>query len=233
MITLEEMQEKGRVWSIAKPLNWTSFQVVNKMRHVLQRKLGKRIKVGHAGTLDPLAEGLLIVCAGATTKKIDRYMGSDKTYLATVEMGGVTESYDLETPVTKIKETDHITKDTLKSVLPLFRGTTLQLPPMYSAVKHKGKRLFELARSGKKVEREPREIRIDRLEMLAFENPEVVLEIRCSKGTYIRTLAHDLGQALKTGAYLKKLVRTQIGETHTLDKALSIETWEKMIVEDG
>ena len=226
---LDEIKNQGKIWEIDKPLGWTSFQVVNKMRSVLKSTLGERLKVGHTGTLDPLAEGLLVICAGKATKKVEEYTGHEKKYVATFELGKITRSYDLETPIEKNSDTSHITIEKIRLTIPNFLGEIEQLPPMYSAVKHQGKRLFDLARKGEEVERKKRRVYIHQLQVISFDNPEICFEISCSKGTYIRTLGHDFGQRLKTGAYLKKLTRTEIGVHYKLSNAQTLTQWEKMI----
>jgi len=208
---------------IDKPLEWTSFDVVNKLRFAVKHKLGvKKIKVGHAGTLDPMASGLLIVCVGKYTKAIDSLTGMDKTYTTTLKLGASTPSYDAESEEDATYPTDHITKDLINGALIHFTGTVEQLPPMYSAVKIKGQKLYTLARKGLSVERKARKIRINEIKLTRFEGEELDLFIDCSKGTYIRTIGHDLGKALDSGAYLKALCRHTIGE-YSVDGALTID----------
>ena len=200
-----------------KPASWTSFDVVNKIRGVLRVR-----KVGHAGTLDPMATGLLILCSGRLTKSIDQYQALVKMYEGTMHLGGVTPSYDAETPVEDERPVDGITSDDVHGAAERFIGDIEQLPPMYSAVKVKGQRLYRLARKGKEVERTPRPVHIARFDIEDVSIPEVTFTVVCSKGTYVRTLAHDLGQMLGCGAYLSSLRRTAIGTQHVSD-AWSIE----------
>jgi tRNA pseudouridine55 synthase len=206
----------GEVFLIDKPLEWTSFDVVKKVRNALRIK-----KVGHAGTLDPLATGLLIVCAGKMTKQIDTFMGQEKEYTGTFVIGATTESFDLEQPV--INETDfsHVTLNLILAAVSQLTGDILQIPPMHSAIKVDGKRVYESARKGIEVKMEARPVQVREFEITRFEGNEVDFRISCSKGTYIRSLARDLGEILGTGAYLKKLCRTRIGDFH-LNKAHSL-----------
>ncbi|TDQ19096.1 tRNA pseudouridine synthase B [Algoriphagus boseongensis] len=197
----------GEVFLINKPLEWTSFDVVKKVRNALRIK-----KVGHAGTLDPLASGLLIVCAGKMTKQIETFMGQEKEYTGTFVIGGTTESFDLEKPIINSQDASHITLDQVISAAAKLTGDILQVPPMHSAIKVDGKRVYEAARAGKEVKMEARPVRVREFEITRFENNEVDFRISCSKGTYIRSLARDLGEILEVGAYLKALCRTRIGE---------------------
>lgn len=208
---------------IDKPLDWTSFDVVNKLRFSIKHKLGiKKIKVGHAGTLDPMATGLLIVCVGKYTKTIESLTGKDKTYTTTLKLGATTPSYDAESEENATYPIEHITSELLEEKIKQFRGDIEQFPPMFSAIKIKGQKLYTLARKGITVERKARPIRINQCDILRFESPEVDLFIDCSKGTYIRTIGHDFGQALNSGAYLTALRRDSIGE-YDVNGALSIE----------
>lgn len=213
----------GEVLFFNKPLTWTSFDLVNKFRYKLTRKLKvKKIKVGHAGTLDPLATGVMIICTGKATKRIDEFQYQTKEYVATLKLGETTPSFDLETEVDRKYPTDHITRELLEEVLPSFIGAIEQVPPAYSACKIDGKRAYELAREGKEVELKSKTLVIDELEMLSCDLPVVRLRIVCSKGTYIRALARDIGIALNSGAHLIALERTRIGEV-TLDKCMNPE----------
>lgn len=213
----------GKVILIDKPLNWTSFQVVNKLRWKIKKTFNlKKIKVGHAGTLDPLATGLLIICTGKMTKQIDLFQGQEKEYTGTMTLGNTTPSFDMETQVDKSFPTDHITKQLIRETTKNFIGTINQYPPVYSAVKKDGKRLYEFARAGEEVEIKLREITIHEFEIIKVENNILTFRVVCSKGTYIRSLAHDFGKALDSGAYLSSLRRTRIGEFHVQD-AQSIE----------
>lgn len=210
----------GEVLFFNKPLTWTSFDLVNKFRYKLSRKLKvKKIKVGHAGTLDPLATGVMIICTGRATKRIDEFQYQTKEYIATIRLGETTPSFDLETKVDATYPTDHITIDLLNQVLPSFVGTIEQVPPVYSACKVDGKRAYELARKGEEVELKSKTLVIDELELLECNLPVIKIRVVCSKGTYIRALARDIGVALQTGAHLTGLVRTRIGDV-TLDKCM-------------
>jgi len=217
---------KGQVIMIDKPLNWTSFQVVNKVRWLIRKQYGlKKLKVGHAGTLDPLATGLLILCTGAMTKSIEEFQGQEKKYTGRLKLGATTPSYDLETQINAIFKYEHITEEMLYGALPQFTGTILQKPPIFSAIKKDGKRLYSLAREGKTTELPEREITIKELALIAVELPDVEFNVRCSKGTYIRSLAHDFGAALDSGAHLTALRRTAIG-SYDVAQAISIEQFE-------
>lgn len=208
---------------IDKPLEWTSFDVVNKLRFAIKHKLGvKKMKVGHAGTLDPMATGLLIVCVGKYTKTIESLTGMDKTYSTTLKLGATTPSYDAESEEDATFPIDHITSELLEEKIELFQGNIEQYPPMFSAIKIKGQKLYKLARKGVSVERKARPIRINECRITRFELPQVDLFIDCSKGTYIRSLGHDFGQALDSGAYLKALRRHSIGG-YNVDNALGIQ----------
>lgn len=211
---------EGQVILFDKPLTWTSFQAVGFVRRHARRVTGnKRIKVGHAGTLDPLATGLLIICTGRATKTIDQYMGQEKEYVATLKLGATTPSFDGEKPEDATYPIAHITPALVEQALEQFRGEIQQVPPIFSAIKRDGKALYELARKGADVEIEPRTVTIHELEMVSFMPAQLTLRIVCSKGTYIRSLAHDLGKALQSGAYLVGLRRTRIGP-HSVTDAL-------------
>lgn len=213
----------GEVLFFNKPLTWTSFDLVNKFRYKLTRKLKvKKIKVGHAGTLDPLATGVMIVCTGKATKRIDEFQYQAKEYVATIKLGETTPSFDLETEIDGTYPTEHITRELLDRVLPSFVGKIEQVPPVYSACKVAGKRAYELAREGKEVELKSKTLVIDELEVLSFCLPVLKLRIVCSKGTYIRALARDIGLALDSGAHLIALERTRIGDV-TLDECMNPE----------
>ncbi len=199
--------QSGKVLLIDKPLEWTSFDVVKKVRNAIRIK-----KVGHAGTLDPLASGLLILCTGKKTKEIETYMATDKEYTGTFTLGAVTPTYDLESEPEQFKPFEHITAEDLETARIKFVGDLMQMPPIYSAIKVKGTRLYELARRGEKVELEPRPIKISEFELTKVDLPSIEFRVVCSKGTYIRSLAHDFGQALGVGAHLSALRRTKIGE---------------------
>ena len=212
----------GEVLLFDKDLEYTSFDLVQRVRNILCRKMGiKRLKVGHAGTLDPLATGLMILCTGKSTKLIETFQEREKEYVATLKLGATTPSYDMETHENSRNDTRHITRELFESVLANFMGVTLQEPPVFSAVKVKGKRAFDYARKGEDVKLQPKKIVIHKIEMVSFELPYAVIRIVCSKGTYVRALARDIGETLKCGAYLTGLRRTRIGEFNVND-AVSI-----------
>lgn len=213
--------EEGKVLLINKPLEWTSFDVVRKIRNIIRVK-----KVGHAGTLDPLATGLLIICTGKFTKKINEYMAQEKEYTGSFTLGANTETYDLESAPGNFKPVNDITNEQINKTTLQFIGEIMQVPPAHSAIKQSGKRVYELARQGKEVKLEPRKVIIREFEISAVEMPEVHFRVVCSTGTYIRSLAHDFGAALGCGAYLNSLCRTRIGN-FLLQDALTIEAFEK------
>ena len=220
-----EDYQNGQVLLIDKPLKWTSFQAVNKIRwHLKQHFHFKKIKVGHAGTLDPLATGLLVICTGKQTKLIDTYQGQIKEYTGTFTLGATTPSYDLETEIDKTYPTAHITKETLQETIPQFIGDIQQKPPIFSAIKKDGKRLYELARKGETTEIKERTVTVYEFEITNTKLPEVNFRIVCSKGTYIRSLAFDFGKALHSGAHLSALRRTKIGD-FLVENANSIEAF--------
>ncbi|WP_461532927.1 tRNA pseudouridine(55) synthase TruB [Sinomicrobium sp.] len=203
---------EGQILLIDKPLHWSSFQAVNKIRWAIRKSFGlKKIKVGHAGTLDPLATGLLIVCTGKFTKKIPELQGQVKEYTGTISLGATTPSYDLETEVDQSYPTAHISPELIRETAAKFTGEIAQIPPVFSAIKKDGKRLYEHARKGQEVEIEPRNITIHSFETDDSHFPDISFRVVCSKGTYIRSLAHDFGQAMQSGAHLSKLRRTAIG----------------------
>lgn len=204
---MQEQEPYGEVFLIDKPLEWTSFDVVKKVRNALKIK-----KVGHAGTLDPLATGLLIVCAGKKTKSIDTYMGQEKEYTGTFVLGKTTESFDREKEIIEVADPSHLTLEEVKSAVAELTGDILQIPPMHSAIKVDGKRVYESARKGIEVKMEPRPVTVSEFEITRFELPEIDFRIVCTKGTYIRSLARDLGEKLEVGAYMSALTRTRIGE---------------------
>ena len=213
----------GQVLLIDKPLKWTSFQVVNKLRWQIRQAFNlKKIKVGHAGTLDPLATGLLIICTGKMTKQINTFQEQIKTYTGKLELGSTTPSYDLETEIDQRFATDHITNNIIHETINEFRGEIDQFPPVFSALKKEGKRFYEFARAGEKVEINSRKVTIYNFEILNIKNKTVNFSVTCSKGTYIRSLAHDFGKALKSGAHLTELRRTKIG-SFNVENAASIE----------
>ncbi len=227
--SLKEFVE-GEIILINKDLEWTSFDVVNKIRHLISRALGrKKIKVGHAGTLDPLATGLLIIATGKSTKKLQDFLKNYKTYIAEIKLGESTPSYDRETAVNKICDYTYITEEKLKNVISeKFMGEIEQLPPMYSAVKINGKKAYEYARKGREKEIKPRNVTIFRIEILAFNLPTIKLLIECSSGTYVRSLAYDIGKELDSCAYLVGLERVKING-YDIDNALTINDFEKKL----
>jgi tRNA pseudouridine55 synthase len=220
--------EQGEVICIDKPLNWTSFDVVGKLRGLLKYKFGVKFKVGHAGTLDPLATGLLIICTGKMTKQIDKIQASEKEYIATIELGKTTPSYDLETEVDNTFPVNHITRELVEEKLKLFLGEIDQVPPIFSAKFINGKRAYELAREGKKIELEANKVVIKELDIIDFQLPVLKIRVVCSKGTYIRSLAHDIGKALQSGAHLVALRRTASGQFKVED-ADTIESFSEKI----
>ena len=203
---------EGELLLIDKPLEWTSFQVVNKIRWALKRKFNiKKLKVGHAGTLDPLATGLLIICTGKMTKKISEFQDLDKTYIGTITLGATTPSFDLETPINKRFPFKHLNKEKIIEAKKNFIGTINQYPPIFSAIKKKGKRLYEFARIGKEIEIQSRKVVIYNLEFSKINLPDLNFKLKCSKGTYIRSLANDFGKSIDSGGYLSSLRRTAVG----------------------
>ena len=213
----------GEVLYFNKPLKWTSFDLVNKFRYKLSRKLGvKKIKVGHAGTLDPLATGVMILCTGKATKRIDEFQYQTKEYVATLKLGETTPSFDLEKEVDAVYPTEHITRELVEETLKHFIGKIEQVPPVFSACKIEGKRAYELARKGEEVPLKAKTLVIDEIELLEYALPVVKIRVVCSKGTYIRALARDIGEALHSGAHLIALERTRIGDI-SLDCCLNPE----------
>lgn len=208
----EEDFKNGQVLLIDKPLQWTSFQVVNKLRWAIRQAYNiKKIKVGHAGTLDPLATGLLVICTGKMTKQINTFQGQEKEYTGTFTLGSTTPSYDLETEIDSIFSTEHITEDLIHKTTEQFIGKIEQFPPIFSAIKKEGKRLYEFARAGETVEIKSRQVEITEFEITSISENNLNFRVVCSKGTYIRSLAHDFGKALSSGAHLSVLRRTRIG----------------------
>lgn len=219
----------GEVICINKPLNWTSFQLVAKIRNTISKEYNiKKIKVGHAGTLDPLATGVMIVCTGKKTKEIDNFQYQVKEYVTTLKLGEITPSYDAETDVVEKKPIDHLTDENIKNTIKKFVGEIQQIPPEYSAVKVNGKRAYELARAGEEVTLKPKTLVIDEIEVINIDKPFVTIRVVCSKGTYIRALARDIGESLGVGAYITALQRTRIGST-TIDSCISIDELEQYI----
>ncbi|NOR74800.1 MAG: tRNA pseudouridine(55) synthase TruB [Draconibacterium sp.] len=203
----------GEVLLFDKDLEWTSFDLVNRVRNTLCRKMEiKKMKVGHAGTLDPLATGLMILCTGKSTKKIESFQIKEKEYTATFKLGATTPSFDMETKEDSNLDASHVTNELIEEVIKKFQGEIEQVPPIFSAVKVKGKRAFDYARNGEEVKLTPRKIVISKIEVISFSLPYLKIRVECSKGTYIRSLARDIGEELKCGAYLTELRRTRIGE---------------------
>jgi tRNA pseudouridine55 synthase len=219
--------QQGKILLIDKPLTWSSFQAVNKIKYALKRKynLPKSFKIGHAGTLDPLASGLLIICTGKFTKKIPELQGMVKEYTGTIMLGATTPSYDLETQVDKTYPTEHITEDLIRATTQQFIGEIDQKPPVFSALKKDGKRLYEHARAGEEVEILARKVTIHEFEITKINFPQVEFRVVCSKGTYIRSLAYDFGLALNSGGYLSALRRTKIGE-FSVEDAVGADIFE-------
>lgn len=221
----------GEILLFNKPLDWTSFDVVNRVRYLLCQKLGiKKLKVGHAGTLDPKATGLVVLCTGKATKKIESIQAEEKEYIATVKLGATTPSSDLETAEDQTFDTSHITRELIEQKLLDFKGDIQQVPPIFSAIKVNGKRAFNYARNGEELQMKARPVYISAIEILRFENPELEIKINCGKGTYIRSLARDIGESLNNGAYLLALQRTRIGAQNVSD-AWSLADFEKSLSE--
>jgi tRNA pseudouridine55 synthase len=222
---------EGEVLLFNKPFKWTSFDVVNKIRLMLKKHLGiKKIKVGHAGTLDPLATGLLVICTGKATKTIAGLQSLEKEYEGTFTMGATTPSYDLETEVDEKFPTEHLSEELIQSATKKFTGKIQQLPPVYSAKRINGKKAYYSARKGEKIEMRPNEIEIAAFHINKVHLPEVDFEVACSKGTYVRSLAYDFGKELGSGAYLSRLVRTKVAE-YSLADAWELDDFEKMLSE--
>ncbi len=227
-ITPEEFKE-GQILLFDKPLGWTSFQVVNKVRWLIRKSCNiKKIKVGHAGTLDPLATGLLILCTGKFTKKIDEYQAQEKEYTGTFTLGATTPSYDMETEIDKSFGIDHISEEDIIGAALEFLGEIDQVPPVFSALKKEGKRLYQYARNGEAVDIPSRKVEIREFEITEIRFPEVDFRVICSKGTYIRSLANDFGKTLGTGSYLSSLRRTKIGG-FIVEDSLDIASFENLL----
>lgn len=224
---------EGKLLLIDKPLHWTSFQAVHKIRWLIRNQFQlKKIKVGHAGTLDPLASGLLLICTGKFTKKIQELQGQEKEYEGTFRLGATTPSYDLETEINAVFQTDHITKKNIDDVAGSFVGDIQQKPPIFSALKKDGKRLYEYARAEENIDIPSRTVSIRTLEIRRIEMPDIAVKVCCSKGTYIRSLAHDFGKALGSGAHLTALRRTRIG-SYDIKNAMTLEDFEKSLKSDS
>ena len=214
---------EGEVLYFNKPLTWTSFNLVAKVKYPLLRKLRvKKLKVGHAGTLDPLATGVMIRCIGKATKRIEEFQYQTKEYIATIKLGATTPSFDLEKEIDATYPTEHITRELVEETLKKFIGSIEQIPPAFSACKIDGERAYELARAGKEVELKPKTLVIDEIELLECNLPEIKIRVVCSKGTYIRALARDIGEALNSGAHLTGLIRTRVGDVK-LEHCMEIE----------
>jgi len=221
----------GEILVFDKPLEWTSFDLVQKVRNNLCRKMRiKKLKVGHAGTLDPMATGIMVLCTGKATKKIEELQAGEKEYIATLKLGATTPSFDLETKEDATYDTGHITEELFRETVQKFIGTIEQVPPEYSAVKVEGQRAYDLARKGQSVELKPKILVVKEIEVLQFAMPEAKIRIVCGKGTYIRALARDIGQALNSGAYLTGLQRTRVGD-FTLEKAQQIDEFLESLKE--
>jgi tRNA pseudouridine55 synthase len=221
--------KEGEVLYFDKPLKWTSFAVVNKIRYHICRKLGvKKIKVGHAGTLDPLATGVMIICTGKATKRIEEFQYHTKEYIATLQLGTTTPSFDLEKEIDATYPTEHITRELVEEALQRFIGRIEQIPPVFSACKVDGKRAYDLARKGEDVELKAKTLIIDEIELLECNLPEIKIRVVCSKGTYIRALARDIGEALNSGAHLTGLIRTRVGDVR-LEDCLSVESFPEWL----
>lgn len=219
----------GEILYFNKPLTWTSFNLVNRVRGVLSRHLGvKKLKVGHAGTLDPLATGVMILCTGKATKLIESFQYQTKEYIATLQLGATTPSFDLEKEIDATYPTEHITEELVRSTLQQFVGTIEQIPPTFSAVKIDGKRAYQYAREGMEVDIKPKTLVIDEIELIDCQLPSITIRVVCSKGTYIRALARDIGLALQSGAHLTALKRTRIGDI-TLDQCLEYEDFVQQL----
>jgi tRNA pseudouridine55 synthase len=217
----------GAVLPFNKPLDWTSFDVVNKIRRDICIKLGiKRLKVGHAGTLDPKATGLVVLCTGRATKKIESIQAEEKEYTAILKLGATTPSFDMETAEDEQYPTNHITRKLIEETLKKFEGEIEQVPPVFSAIKIEGKRAFNYARKGKELNLEPRKVFIKEIKILSLKEEKLTLQVQCGKGTYIRALARDIGKALNSGAYLTALERTRVGN-FLLEDAWNIENFKK------
>ena len=221
---------EGYIAVIDKPLEWTSTDVVRKIKFALQRIGHKKIKIGHAGTLDPLATGVLLVCIGKATKMVNALQAEEKEYIAELELGASTPSYDMEHPIDQRYPTEHITREMIEQAMASLTGERLQAPPIYSAKKVEGVRAYEFARTGEQVELKKALINIYEMEILEFEMPKLVIRVRCSKGTYIRSLAHEIGQAVNSGAYLRALRRTRSGG-FTVENAYELQNFLEKLQE--
>lgn len=220
---------EGEILYIDKPLHWTSFDAVKRVRGALLRRTGlKKMKVGHAGTLDPLATGVMVVCTGRATKRIDELQAHVKEYIATIALGATTPSFDLETEIDATYPTGHITREAVEAVLKNFTGVIEQVPPAFSACKIDGKRAYKIARKGHEVDLKPKVLVIDEIELLEYAQECITVRVVCSKGTYIRALARDIGKALNSGGHLTALRRTRVGDIN-VEQCMSIEAAIKML----
>ncbi len=223
---------EGEILYIDKPLHWTSFRVVRVIRAKLCQQLKiKKLKVGHAGTLDPLATGVMVICTGKKTKEIEKLQAETKEYVAKVRLGATTPSFDLETEIDAEYPIAHITRELVDEILHQFRGTIEQVPPLFSAVKVEGRRAYEYARKNEDIELKPKLLVIEVIELIYYNLPDITLRVVCSKGTYIRALARDIGEALHSGAHLTGLTRTRVGEI-TLDRCLKMEEIDQFLEEN-
>ena len=221
----------GEIIAVDKPLGWTSFDAVKRLRGAIQRRLHvRKFKVGHAGTLDPLATGVLIVCTGRATRRIEALQNGVKEYVARIRLGATTPSFDLETEIDRTYAWEHVTPEDVRRVLPTFMGRIMQVPPVFSAVKVDGKRAYNLARKGKEVELKAKPLEITEIELLSCDLPEIEIRVVCSKGTYIRALARDIGEALGSGGHLTDLRRTRVGDV-TVDNCMSVDSAVALIKE--
>ena len=219
----------GEVIAINKPYTWTSFQVVSKIRYLLSRKYGiKRFKVGHAGTLDPLASGVLLLCTGKATKRIEELQSHTKEYIAEITLGATTPSFDLEHPIDATYPYEHITREMVEETLKQFTGNIAQRPPLFSACTVDGKRAYDLARRGSDMQLMPKQIRIDEIELLEYDLPRIRIRVVCGKGTYIRSLARDIGEALQSGGHLTDLIRTRIGD-YKINECITTEAFQEWL----
>lgn len=220
---------EGEILYVDKPLGWTSFDAVKRLRGAVLRKVGaKKFKVGHAGTLDPLATGVMIVCTGKATKRIEELQAGVKEYVATIALGATTPSFDLETEIDAVFPVGHITRELVENVLKRFVGRIEQVPPAYSACKVDGKRAYEIARKGREVELKAKVLVIDEIELIEYSQQSITVRVVCSKGTYIRALARDIGEALGSGAHLTALRRTRVGDV-SVDRCMSIDSAVNLI----
>ncbi len=220
---------EGQVLAFDKPLHWTSFNVVAKVRNTIRRVAQQKIKVGHAGTLDPMATGLLLLCTGKMTKQIESFQGQPKTYTGTFCVGAQRPSYDMETEISETHAYGHLSENNILSTAQHFLGDIEQVPPVFSAIQVAGKRAYTHARAGRDLTLQARKVRIETFTITDIRLPEIDFEVRCSKGTYIRSLAHDFGQQLGVGAYLQNLRRTHIGD-FSVDQAEQVETWSDQLL---